>query len=486
MLYQNRALEDTRVADHPRTLTAGQSRPSVGGLAGRLNRFVAGADTLLNRKRLTHYPLLLLVVSLAISALGVVFGNLPYDAFGKPVAVDLSAYVTGARIVLDGDVHELYSLSHQRTIQQSILGNSHPDFLDIYIAPPFVAYAYAPFAVLPYSIAALIWTLLSLGLLALSVRLLWPLVSNLHGFGFRRVLFIVLASAPAFELLGGGQNSAISLFLMCAGLRLLAGRRNRSAGLVLGIGIFKPQLFILMPVLLLIERRWAAVTAWVTIAGALTGLSVWIVGINGARGYVSLLTSTTYEEHLLGELGWKMATVGSLLRSFVPGSMASGTFMTVMNIGVLVIGGMLLWKIRQHIHDNVRDINALTLSFATGVLIATTFAPHAFIYDSVLLVLPLMIFLNAFRQSAPLRVSVAAAYLIAWTTPLRVVAFADVGWPASVLMSPWVVVPILACLLIVYRNLENPHMRDERFSPPKSRAPSLDSATRPEYLPGSR
>lgn len=435
--------------------------PSPRGFPSLVTKVVLTADATLNRERLTHYPLILLVMACVIYAIGIVLGDLPFDATGKPIAVDLSAYVTGARIVLDGDVDLLYSLPHQWTVQQSILGNS-PDYLNMFIAPPFVAYAYAPFVALPYSFAALAWSVLSFGVLALSIRLVWTLVPNLHSFTFPRVVIIVLASAPAFELLGGGQNSAISLLLMCGGLRLLLLGRTCAAGGVLGLGIFKPQLFVLMPVLLFLERRWVALTAWITTVGSLTALSLGIVGINGVRDYVALLTSSAYQEQLLGELGWKMATVGSLLRSVFPENLTSEAVTTTMNLGILVTGGVLLWMIRRRIQENFHGSEALTLSYATSVLIAATFAPHAFIYDSVLLVLPLMIFLNMFHQSPALRVTVAGAYILAWSAPVRAVALDGTNWPASILMGPWTIAPILACLVIVYRNMDGPQPRNAR------------------------
>ena len=421
-------------------------RPKATGLVER-------ADRLLTRKRLFHYPLILLVMYLLLSAVSIVTGSLPFDALDRPVAVDLSAYVTGARIVLDGQAAELYSTTHQHAVQTQLLGNKNPEFFDLFISPPFVAAAYAPLAFLTYAQAALVWTVLTCGLLVVSLHLLWPLVPNMHSFGRGRTIVIVLASAPAYEMLTGGQNSAISLFLVVVAVRLLAANRAGVAGAALGMGVFKPQLVFLYPLMFAIERRWRAFAGWVSVAGSLAVLSASLVGAQGIRAYVELLTSDTYQSQLAGDMGWKMRTVGSLLRTLSPVEIASGWLPAALQIAVLGLGAALLFYVHHMIKQARTGREAVILSFGMTVLFSTTFAPHAFNYDSVLLLVPFLLFLNAFPQSSHLRVAIAVAYLVALTAPLRFFAFGGISWPLSILAGPLDLIPIFATAVLVLRLL---------------------------------
>src|SRR5205807_5742550 len=109
---------------------------------------------------------------------------------------------------------------------------------------------------LPYVVAAGCWIALSVVMLLASLQLLWPLIPSLHTFGRARVFMIALSAEPVLELLGDGQDSAVALLIAVGGLRLLLAKRDLLGGVVIGLGVFKPQLFLLLPVVLALERRW--------------------------------------------------------------------------------------------------------------------------------------------------------------------------------------------------------------------------------------
>src|SRR5947207_807113 len=124
------------------TILTGADSARSRTLLERLRGLALTADSRLTRRRVRRYAFIILIVTLAGYLAGLAAGDYPFDTFGHPVAVDLSNRVTGGRIALQGDLSRLYNIPYQHQIQQGLLGPNHPDYLNIYVSPPFVAYAY--------------------------------------------------------------------------------------------------------------------------------------------------------------------------------------------------------------------------------------------------------------------------------------------------------------------------------------------------------
>lgn len=395
-------------------------------------------DALLTPRRVKHYPIMALVVMLLGLSMNIAGGNLPLDAFGTPITFDFSAYVTGGRIALEGEPHLLYNLNHQSKVQQKLLGGIDVGNINIYLTPPFVAYLYVPFAALPYLVSAALWTIFTIILLALSLHLLWPLVPNLHRYGFARILVVAFATAPTMELLGDGQNSAVSLILFTLGLRLLLVRRDLMAGSVLALGLFKPQLFVLVPILLLLQRRWRALGAWSAVAAVLTAVSVALVGPSGIRAYLDLLSSDIYREKLAEGAAWKMLSLAALVRH-----LGFEDFVPFVVSAIMLVLMMLFGRSAARRGDACHFV----LLYAVSMLMTFIFSPHLFLYDGVLLLLPALILLNEASASPGVRVSLVAAYVTTLFTPLGALHYPGLA------PGPWIVVPIVALLLIAWQLL---------------------------------
>src|SRR5262249_47568642 len=153
-----------------------------------------------------------------------------------------------------------------------------------------------PFAVLPYVPSAFLWTASTVLALAVAARLARPLVPRLSERHWSLVLLAAAATAPVFELVGSGQGSALSLLLWVAGVRLALARRDTAAGVVFALGLFKPQLFFLPPLLFLCLWRPRALLGWTATAGALGAVSALLVGPEGIHRWILLLASPFYRE----------------------------------------------------------------------------------------------------------------------------------------------------------------------------------------------
>jgi hypothetical protein len=79
--------------------------------------------------------------------------------------------------------------------------------------------------------------------------------------------------------------------LAILGVSILLTRSNRDflAGMVLSLVAIKFHLFLFVPVLLLIKKRWRIVSGAVTGLVALTGLGVFVAGVDSIMQYVNVL-----------------------------------------------------------------------------------------------------------------------------------------------------------------------------------------------------
>ncbi len=406
--------------------------------AGARSRALARhLDALLTPRRIRLYAAAFAAATLAVYAAVGLAGHMPFDLFGQPLFPDFAAQATAGRIALAGDLGRLYDVAHQGTVQQQLLG-APPHDANLFMSPPFVAYLWAPFAALPYLAGAGAWTIVSLALLLASLCLLWPLLPNLHGAGFGLALLVVCSSQPVAELLLDGQDSALSLFLLVVALRLLLTGRDLPAGAVLGLGVFKPQLFLLMPILLLCLGRRRAVAAWALTSTLLAAVSLALVGPAGVRAYLRLLAAPAYHQALQGSLGAKMQSATALLRPFVP---ASATL--YVSAAALALGALLVASMARRYRRLAAGRRAFILLYGLALLVTGLVSPHFFIYDCVILLPPALFLLNETPASPSVRLALAAAYLATWTTALRYALFGRTPAPLALLLAgPWVIIPV--------------------------------------------
>ena len=115
-----------------------------------------------------------------------------------------------------------------------------------------------------------------MSLLVWSLRALSRFDPAFAALGRRGVLLVVVSSQPVLEVIGAGQDSVVVLAAIVGGAVLLARRPPFVAGLVLAVALIKPQLALLVPVVLLLCHAWRALAAM-----AVAGLAV--AGIDGGR-----------------------------------------------------------------------------------------------------------------------------------------------------------------------------------------------------------
>jgi hypothetical protein len=397
-------------------------------------------DRVLGAERVRRVAIVVVVANVALYAVIVARGRFPFDAMGTAVLPDFIAHLTAGKLVAAGDGAHLYDIAAQGEVQQGITGSL--SFLDLFLSPPLAALLYVPFTAGSYAVAAIAWTWFSALLLDASARVmrrrLMPSVAREKVMLFA---LVAVSSQPVVQLLGAGQDSAVSLLLWSAGVALALAKRDVAAGLVLSLGLFKPQLFFLAPVALLVMGRWRALAAWAAGAAAQVVATFAVFGAPVVAAWAGILRSPEYLWFLRGQRGVRMSSLVPLFESVTPlGARPVAGALGLAASAALVVAAV--WRVGRAVTRRALDERAAWALVVVTTLLAT---PHLFDYDLTLLVLPVALVLEA-RGGALARtekLALAATYVLGWTVAARA-GLADLGWPWRALAASWTAVPLLS------------------------------------------
>ena len=254
------------------------------------------------------------------------------------------------------------------------------------VNPPPFAWLLAPLTLGPYSAALWIWTVAAIGAMAAAAVIVAP------DDAYSRVLFTAswLAFLPAYLLFVSAPLASFVILSVALAWRLIGAKHETIAGLVLGIGLLKPTLAILVPFVLLAAGYRRAFLAWLTLAVALVAASVAVLGPGGVEAYLRITANFARESY---SLRWSLV---SLLGDGLPWLVAAA-----------LIAGSAVALARWLRFD--RSATACAVGVAASFLINH----HATPGDLMMLLLPLWLI---WRSSRSVAVSsyVALAWVAAW------------------------------------------------------------------------
>lgn len=132
-------------------------------------------------------------------------------------------------------------------------------FYEVVNPPPF-AWLLAPLAVLPYPVALGAWT----ALMVVAATLTWWLL----GAGEDRLIFALmwLGFLAAYIVVVSAPLAPLVMVSLALAWRFMRDQREVAAGLVLAVGLLKPNLVLLVPFALLAAGHRRLFTAWVSAA----------------------------------------------------------------------------------------------------------------------------------------------------------------------------------------------------------------------------
>jgi hypothetical protein len=214
----------------------------------------SSAAKLRKRLWLAGGALLLFVATLAI---GNVFVPADKSVSLATAGQDFVAFYTAGTFVRTGRSADLYELDRVAAFQRDLAAREnlqlHADDVAPFWNPPFYAWTFVPLSSLPYRTAWAIWLAVNLtaaaGAMVLLARML-PGDWRTRGL----VPLLVVTSLPFIESLGHGQNTCVSLLLVCATISLWRGEQLILAGAACGLLFYKPQLGAILAIALILSR----------------------------------------------------------------------------------------------------------------------------------------------------------------------------------------------------------------------------------------
>lgn len=221
-----------------------------------------------------------------------------------------------------------------------------------------------------------------------------------------------------------GQNGFVTAALLGGALVLLE-RRPVLAGVLIGLLSFKPHIGVLIPIGLIAGGHWRAIAAAALVVVALALASVVAFGLDAWEAFFHGLSAASQSTLEQGRAEWgKLQSAFGLMRMIGGGSALAWSIQGALTATVAIVIAA-LWRSQVSF-----DLKAAAL--ATGALLAT---PYIFLYDLVVLAVPMAFLVRASACNGPVAgemLGLAAAALLIAIFPL---AKAPVGFAAVLVVA---------------------------------------------------
>jgi hypothetical protein len=277
--------------------------------------------------------------------------------------VDFVSYWAAGRLALGGHAATAYDINAHRAVEETVM---HIGGLMPFPYPPPFLFVVSVFAWAPYWLSYLLWMGATIGIyLAVTSRLVPPRFALAHPAGIVNAMI--------------GQNGFLTTGIFVFGTSAVA-KRPFAGGLILGLLVIKPQLAVLIPLALLAGREWKAIAGAAFSSLTLLGLAALVFGLDSyarflamGQEYALVWQQTTY---------WaEQASPFAVLRFFgVPHALA-------LSVQALIAAAAA--AVTWHAWAKRSGHKVAVLAAATLLV-----PPYIFTYDTLLLLLPISLFLK--------------------------------------------------------------------------------------------
>ncbi len=351
----------------------------------------------------------------------------PIRALRGLPSTDFVNFIAAARILRTGSC--LYCLAPQEAASQSVLGGPLTSHFVVFISPPVVAAAFTPLSSMDPHVALaifLVFSLAAMGVAAWLIASRW--LPNLGTLQRAIVVTAAVASAPAAWGLGIGQLDPLLFCAVVAGMTI-SRRHPLVGGMLIGVLCIKPQLFVLIPVALILGRNWRVLAGS---AICMAGLALTTVTM---MGWTHVLDWPRFVVSQYGAVPSQSISVALSIGRLV----GSGALTTILTVALFAIAIAVLWRRRHQLTD-------VGTAVALGVTLTILASPHLLAYDVLLLAIPLAWMARQdWARAAALALALSPAYLF----DALVAPAASLGAGATVtsVFEPLVVVAIAVAVV---------------------------------------
>jgi arabinofuranan 3-O-arabinosyltransferase len=346
-------------------------------------------------------------------ATSLVQGSWLVDPAGQAIATDFVNVWAAGRQVLGSQPTAVYDVALHKAAAVAAVG--HPfDGHYPWIYPPTFLFPATLLALLPFLPAQLAWIALTFPAYAAAVR---GIIGDRVGLLFACAFPGILANAMV------GQNGFVTAALL-GGALLFMQRRPLLAGGLIGLLSFKPHLGILFPLVLIAGGYWRVIGAAAVATAMLVAASSAVFGIDTWGAFIDALPLASQTSLTEGRADFaKLQSIFGLVRMFGGSDGLAWTLQMTLAAGSALLL-MAMWRSKLSF-----DLKAAAL--VTGTLLCT---PYLFIYDLVVLAVPMAFLLRGGRNGdVPGEMpGLAAAALLLLAFPL---VKAPVGLAAIVVIA---------------------------------------------------
>ncbi|NTV66730.1 MAG: DUF2029 domain-containing protein [Chlorobaculum sp.] len=362
----------------------------------------------LDRKRLTIYPRILLVLFLVISLVWVLMSKNMIDRTGKPLGCDFILFWAASHLALTGYPQNVFNIPLLFKAQQIAVPGSTS--VNAWFYPPSFYLVVLPLALLPYIAAYWVFMLSTLSAYLLVLRRI--VRGNIE-------MWCLVAFSGLWINLIQGQNAFLTAAIGGAAL-LCVDRRPVVAGLFIGLLAIKPHLAILFPVALIAIGAWRTFFTAAVTAITFTAFGTAVLGIGVLNEFLANLSKARlFLEN--GNVPWaKMPSVFAGLRLL--GVPVVGAY--VVHIAVAVLAVIAVWRVWRICQDG--QLRGAAFMSATFLV-----SPYGYDYDLAWLAFPIAWLAMVGLRNGWLRgereVLVAAWLLPMLITPIATALLVQVG-----------------------------------------------------------
>ena len=383
---------------------------------------------------------IVVVIFAGVYAVGILRRGRLVDGFGHVIGSDLLTSRMAAGMVLDRRGTDLYDFSLQRDYQQAALEPERLPGLNPFIWPPFVALLYLPWTAVPQGTAMVLWTACSLACLVVALVVM-ARAAPLTGRHWPSTVLLSLSFYPVLEGLMAGSNSLWSLPIFALMYRALRAGNDATAGALLGLQLYRPQLAVAPLIVFAAKRRWRTLAGTAGVGAAWVLLSTLCIGRWAIFDWFALGPALN---RMIFEPGMPYALLSSVSALFLlplgpqhlGAGMAAGALASVGLLAVLLTlwGGP--WDARA---------DGFALRFAALLVVSPLVGQYLLLHDLASLILAAVLLVEcSLREGASVPARVRVVLAVLWLACLvgppiitRIVRLPLV--PLAVLLLGWAV-----------------------------------------------
>jgi arabinofuranan 3-O-arabinosyltransferase len=338
-----------------------------------------------------------------------------FDEKGLGIPTDFANVWSAGRLVLDGHPAQAYDWDLQKQVQVAVLGQGYDGNFAWHYPPPFLFVA-ALLAHFPYAVAYIGWAAVSLLPYLAVMR---AIVGRSFG------LLLALAFPVVFTNALVGQNGFLTASLIGGTLYLMPIRPVLS-GVCLGLLSYKPQYGLLFPLVLIAASQWKVFFTAGTVAILIASLSWLAFGSETWQAFFHWMPMFSQAFLTEGRAPWgKMQSIFALVRYFGGTEQLAWVFQWIMS-GMVAVLLALMWRSRSVSYP------LKAASLAAGALLIT---PYLFLYDLMVLAIPVAFLIRIGLDQGFARVELAALGLVAALLMIYPLLGAPTGFGATLIVT---------------------------------------------------